>query len=167
MPSQLKLLRESRSKGTFDLVDKNLNRRISQSNTRRGYSKSPTDEDTERIVEDYIEDEYLDNITSKKKALDSVKSLEQGNSKKGLKRDFINYIAGVGRDNIADFIYKKYSKNSFSKIESNKIKTKSGLERKGFKVNSEVYLIVITTKKGSKYVQARRFKDNRIVKMLS
>ncbi|MFA7709447.1 MAG: hypothetical protein WCX82_04925 [archaeon] len=165
MPSQLKLLRESRKNGTFDLVDRGINRRISASNTRRGHSLSPNDEDNERIIRNYVDESYLNNVVSKKTALESIKSLEEDKAKRGLKRDFTNYISGVGRNKLAEYIFKKYGREKISIVKNSKIKTKSDSERVGYKINSRIYLITIKTKTGKEYLQARRFKDNRITKM--
>ena len=106
MPSQLKLLRESRKKRTFDLVDRGIKRKIRISNSRGG-SRSPTDEDTNRIIEDYISDSYLNRVINKKSSIQAVESLEDGNAKRGSSSDFQNFISSVGKQNMADRIYDK------------------------------------------------------------
>ena len=164
MPSQLKLLREARKTGNFDFVDRAISKRIKVNTSRIKGSRSPTDEDIERITEYYMDEEDLDKVYSKKSAINAVKNLSVS-PKKGDTKQLNNFVLGVGESNFAKKVYEKYGKNRVEFVKSQKVIVKSRKKRAGYKVNTKSYLLVIKTKSGKEYIQARSFKNGRVIKM--
>ncbi len=157
MASQLKQLRKSRKRGNFNSVDSGIRRKIRRSN--RISSRSPTLEDIDRIIEDYIDTDFLLSVVNKKTADFAVESLEQGNAISGSSSDFENFISGVGKSNIANRIFEVYSEENLLNLLSQEIELKTKTIQ-GFAINDKIY--VRQTKAG---LRAFTFKDNRFAKI--
>ena len=151
MVSQTQQLLEARKKGDFTQVDSKIKTRITR---RRGRSKSPGEEDVERIIRDYADDFLLSRVINKKTAFDVVNDLERKDA-----RNLHNFIVGVGREKFTNAVFDIYAEENIEELldQELKLKTKTIL---GFRVNSRVYLR--RTKAG---IRAYRFKNNRFAKI--
>jgi len=155
--SQLKQLMESRKKGNFKMIDSGINKKIRKSNLKKG--TSPTDDDINRIINDYISDDFLLSVINKKTSILAVESLEEGNALSGDSSDFKNFISAVGKTNISERILDLYGEENILNLLSEEIELKTKTI-KGFAIDNEVY--VRETKAG---LRAFTFKDNRFAKM--
>lgn len=152
MPSQTQLLLSSRKSGSVNLVDIGIRRKI-RSSSKKIKNPSPTEEDMDRVANDYIEEDDLDNIYNKKSALDAVRTLDSDDN-------LSNFLDAVGRRNFADKLLENYGKNNLKKLLTEDITLKSGKTFKGYKANTRVYLR--ETKAG---LRAFRFKNNTFAKI--
>jgi len=145
--------------------------RVNAVRVMRGTGDSGRDvlEDEQNRIEDYIKNFYLDNIIDMASSRDAVDSLKYDSTKAPIGNDdFENLLSGgglTGRESFAEYLFEKYGVERLEKLVEEDINLKSGKDRKGFRINKDIYLIKIKTKTGKEYSQARSFKTGRVVKL--
>jgi len=150
MASQLKQLRLSRGTRDYGFV---------RTKRKSGRSRSPDDDDVDRIIQDYVDDDYLRSVINKKTSVLAVESLIEGKAKRGNATDFFNFVSAVGKGKIAERIYELYSEENVLNLLTQEIQLKTKTIR-GFALNEEIY--IRETKAG---LRAYGFKDNRFTKL--
>ena len=155
MASQLKNLFQARESGNLNLVDRGIRRGITRNVRNNGGSHSPTEEDFDRIADDYIDSKWLNNIFDEKTSRRAMNSL---NKKTNL--DLSNFFLAINKQDFVDRLLDRYKTNRIDILNKNTFILKSGKEIKGIKVNSKTYLIAVN----NKYIKARSFKTGKFVK---
>lgn len=156
MPSQLKQLRKSRKEGNFNLIDKGIKIKIRR---RKARNPSPTSEDMDRIIEDYMDEDFKRSVINKTTSIMAIESLERGFAIKGNSSDFQNFISSVGKTNMVDRVFRLFKDENIMNLLNQEIQLKTKTVR-GFKFNNQIYLR--ETKAG---LRAFTFKNNRFAKI--
>lgn len=124
-------------------------------------SLSPTIEDEDRIVEDYIKQEYLDRIINKETAIMAIKSLTF-DPLRGDIEDFKNFLDGINKNSLANRLMDVYADHNIGQnILKQRLELPSGKVIKGLRVNRSIYLII--TNKGE--LKAKSFKTGKFAKI--
>ena len=122
----------------------------------------------ERIAS-YIKDYYLNRIFDKKSARQAVNSLKTDSTMSPLGDvDFKNLLVGAGmtgKNSFTEYLFDAYGRTVHDRIEESRVTLRTGKVRSGFEFSNRTYVIVITSRTGNKYIQARSFKTGRAVKI--
>lgn len=116
--------------------------------------------DWERIAEDYIDTDMLENVTDDYSAREAMRSLLTS-PKRGLVADFRNLLRNSqNKEEFVKFLVDYYARENIRRLLSAEIKLGSGRIVRGYRVNTRTYLRV--TKAG---LRAVKFKTGRFTKL--
>lgn len=148
----MQMLLEARKKGNFLEVDNGLRKRISRRSSRVK-TKSPNDADTDRIIEDYGDEDLLNNIVNRATAKEALDDLRRDDN-------LSNYVDALGVKNFEDYLFDKFVDKNIKKLIFIDFKLKSGKQIRIYRANERVY--IRQTKAG---LRAYSFSKNRFTKM--